>query len=380
MIVKKKVLWQLCGDGNIGPLYAVSQHKNATTPPNNIHVLGQIPAITSCPSAVDLLRRCCIAGRREAICEDLGKWFVQLRNVTEVLGVVGLFFCSCVLVGAGLSFSQGCCSSHPQCWGTTVRQRKAEDLVFPSDVSFLVVSLYSLIPSSTIILGVKEEGRSWKGNAEAVLDKCCQINPSLSKLFPWTFSLCLCSWHKVAKAYDSLSSQWLCVQCLYVSIEMNKVGLHISYWDLGFLQIWNPVAVFHWMEINPWTLKSSEVKLPQWLWYGWFFFKPLGLGIASWQPASPGCCCFYPCWRIRQLADGLQCMVFVWVTWHRPECKEIAVLILSHVCVAAVQGWAMHRHVKASIPFLLNIIVPQTGVMVLPPSWSSHHCSLKPVT
>lgn len=311
---KKKVLWQLCGDGNIGPLYAVSQHKNATNPRNNIHVSGQIPAITSCPSAVDLLRRCCIAGRREAICEDLGKWFVQLRNVTEVLGVVGLFFCSWVFVGAGLSFSQGCCSLHPRCWGTTVRQRKAEDLVFPGDVSFLVFSLYSLIPSSTIILGVEEEGRSWKGNAEAVLDKCCQINPSLSKLFPWTVSLCLCSWHKVAKAYDCLSSQWLCVQCVYVSTEMNKVGLRISYWDLGFLHIWNPVAVFHWMEIKPWTLKSSEVKLPQWFWYGWFFFKPLGLGIASWQPASLGCCCFYPCWRIRQLADVLQCMVIVWVT------------------------------------------------------------------
>lgn len=230
---KKKVLWQLCGDGNIGPLYAVSQHKNATNPPNNIHVSGQIPAITSCPSAVDLLRRC-IAGRREAVSEDSGKWFVQLRSVTEVLGVVGLFFCSWVLVGASLCFSQGCCSSHPQCWGTTVRQRKAEDLVFPSDVFFLVLSLYSLIPSSTIVLGVEEEGRSWKENAEAVLDKCCQINPSLSKLFPWTVSLCLCSWHRVAKAYDRLSSQWLCVQRLYVSIDMNKVGLFISYWDLGF--------------------------------------------------------------------------------------------------------------------------------------------------
>lgn len=131
----------------------------------------------------------------------------------------------------GLFFSQGCCSSHPQCWGTTVRKRKAEDLVFPSDLSFLVFSLYSLIPSSTIILRVEEEARSWKENAEAVLDKCWQINPSLSKLFPWTVSLCLCSWHKVAKAYNCLSPEWLCVQCGYVSIEINKVGLSLL---LGF--------------------------------------------------------------------------------------------------------------------------------------------------
>lgn len=48
--------------------------------------------------------------------------------------------------------------------------------------------------------------------------------------------------------------------------------------------------------------------------------------------ASLGCCCFYPCWRIRQLADGLQCMALACVTWHHPELKEIAVLIPSFVC------------------------------------------------
>lgn len=48
--------------------------------------------------------------------------------------------------------------------------------------------------------------------------------------------------------------------------------------------------------------------------------------------------------------------------------------------VVAVQGWAMHTHLKASIPFLLNAKVPQTGTTVLAPSLSSHHCSPKPVT
>lgn len=34
---------------------------------------------------------------------------------------------------------------------------------------------------------------------------------------------------------------------------------------------------------------------------------------------------------MRQLADGFLSMVFVWVTWHHPELKEIALLNLSHV-------------------------------------------------
>lgn len=41
---------------------------------------------------------------------------------------------------------------------------------------------------------------------------------------------------------------------------------------------------------------------------------------------------FYPCWRMRQLADGFLSMAFVWVTWNHPELKEIAVLNLSFVC------------------------------------------------
>lgn len=59
---------------------------------------------------------------------------------------------------------------------------------------------------------------------------------------------------------------------------------------------------------------------------------------------------FYPCWSIRQLADGLH--GYLALSWILRNCISH---LFTCVCVAVEQGWAMHKHVKASLPFLLNI-------------------------
>lgn len=79
------------------------------------------------------------------------------------------------------------------------------------------------------------------------------------------------------------------------------------------------------------------------------------------------------CWWLSEYGV---CMGYLASSWTEGNCSSQP---FTSVWVAAVQGWAMRM--KASISFLLNITVPQMGVMlILLPSFPSHHCCLKPVT